>query len=140
MLLPAESCRRGHRWKLRAPGQGHADGLAGLARDLGVEVLDDGAPADVGVAVAAEIPGTADGFLRAVNSARAAAGSPPVKLDARLAPAARAHAAVTAGTHRAYRPGAGSPSAPAPAPNGGARPARTSPAAHAPRPRWWRAG
>jgi uncharacterized protein YkwD/stress response protein SCP2 len=84
VLLLAEIYRRGTAWKLRALGQGYADGLAGIARDFGVEVVEDD-PA----AVAAPDP---DGFLDLVNSVRAAAGSPPVSLDARLASAARAHA------------------------------------------------
>ncbi|WP_330285834.1 CAP domain-containing protein [Streptomyces sp. NBC_00576] len=41
VLLLAELYRRGPGWKLRALGQGYADGLAGLARDFGVEVADD---------------------------------------------------------------------------------------------------
>ncbi|MFE6396733.1 CAP domain-containing protein [Streptomyces sp. NPDC057838] len=41
VLLLAELYRRGDRWKLRALGQGYADGLAGLARDFGVEVVDE---------------------------------------------------------------------------------------------------
>ncbi|GGU23952.1 CAP domain-containing protein [Streptomyces coeruleorubidus] len=41
VLLLAELYRRGDRWKLRALGQGYADGLAGLARDFGVDVVDD---------------------------------------------------------------------------------------------------
>ncbi|WP_041939742.1 MULTISPECIES: CAP domain-containing protein [Frankia] len=39
-----EIYRRGAQWKVRAVGQGYADGLAGLARDFGVDV-DDGSPA-----------------------------------------------------------------------------------------------
>ncbi|MFF0015513.1 CAP domain-containing protein [Streptomyces sp. NPDC005374] len=41
VLLLAEIYRRGDGWKLRALGQGYADGLAGLARDFGVDVVDD---------------------------------------------------------------------------------------------------
>ncbi|MFH8283372.1 CAP domain-containing protein [Streptomyces antibioticus] len=85
VLLLAEVYRRGGVWKLRALGQGYAEGLAGLARDFGVDVLEDTAPADT-----ASDP---DGFLALVNPARAAAGSPPVAFDARLASAAREHAA-----------------------------------------------
>ena len=36
-----ELYRRGGTWKLRAVGQGWADGLAGLARDFGVDVGDE---------------------------------------------------------------------------------------------------
>ncbi|WP_329372297.1 CAP domain-containing protein [Streptomyces sp. NBC_01483] len=88
VLLLAEIYRRGTAWKLRALGQGYADGLAGIARDFGVEVVEDTAEGDP-APVAAPDP---DGFLDLVNSVRAAAGSPPVCLDARLASAARAHA------------------------------------------------
>ncbi|MFD6288441.1 CAP domain-containing protein [Streptomyces sp. NPDC060205] len=41
VLLLAEIYRRGTTWKLRALGQGYADGLAGIARDFGVEVSED---------------------------------------------------------------------------------------------------
>ncbi|PWG11451.1 stress protein [Streptomyces sp. V2] len=43
VLLLAEVYRRADAWKVRALGQGYADGLAGLARDFGVDVSDDGA-------------------------------------------------------------------------------------------------
>jgi uncharacterized protein YkwD/stress response protein SCP2 len=128
VLLLAELYRRGPAWKLRALGQGYADGLAGVARDFGVEVTEDAAPSRV---TASTTPGASrgappggrpgstpgagrgggpvvaagggpvgapagggdpDGFLGPVNSARSAAGSPPVRLDARLTAAARDHA------------------------------------------------
>jgi uncharacterized protein YkwD/stress response protein SCP2 len=41
VLLLAELYRRGGGWKLRALGQGYADGLAGLARDFGVDIAED---------------------------------------------------------------------------------------------------
>ncbi|MEW2167681.1 CAP domain-containing protein [Streptomyces sp. NPDC007084] len=128
VLLLAELYRRGTAWKLRALGQGYADGLAGVARDFGIEVTEDAdTPAASPSSPPAPVPGTghaaapvgrtptlldlgpmgaaaASGsdpaeepavreFLAAVNSARAAAGSPPVTLDSRLTSAARAHAA-----------------------------------------------
>ena len=121
VLLLAEIYRRGDGWKLRALGQGYADGLAGLARDFGVDVLDDtppDSPGPVDHGRSARVgsgsppvhstrlrPGSQptlspdpdpDGFLGLVNSARATAGSPPVSLDARLAGAARAHASAMA--------------------------------------------
>ncbi|WP_369264721.1 CAP domain-containing protein [Streptomyces sp. R35] len=108
LLLLAELYRRGTVWKLRALGQGYADGLAGIARDFGVDVTeDDATPGAVPGAVPGAARGAApgaiargapdtDGFLGLVNSARAAAGSPPVSLDARLAAAARAHASAMA--------------------------------------------
>lgn len=42
LLLAELYARPGTGWKLRAIGQGYADGLAGLARDFGVQVTDDG--------------------------------------------------------------------------------------------------
>ncbi|NUP23353.1 MAG: stress protein, partial [Streptomyces sp.] len=44
VLLLAEIYRRGDGWKLRALGQGYADGLAGIARDFGVDVVEDATP------------------------------------------------------------------------------------------------
>ncbi|MEU1184715.1 CAP domain-containing protein [Streptomyces sp. NPDC005820] len=98
VLLLAEVYRRGPSWKLRALGQGYADGLAGLARDFGVDVLDDTPTPGHGLLAPAPHTPSADpdGFLALVNPARAAAGSPPVSLDARLASAARAHASAMA--------------------------------------------
>ncbi|MCT9007961.1 CAP domain-containing protein [Streptomyces rhizosphaerihabitans] len=185
VLLLAELYRRGTAWKLRALGQGYADGLAGVARDFGVEVTEDTTPSGATASAApgggpltgrgtgpgagrGAAPGTGqssapgagtgagpgapgagqtsatragrvtaprtggtsasaagrlvparggqvrgeqvwggpvgtpdggpdtDGFLGPVNSARAAAGSPPVRLDARLTAAARDHAGAMA--------------------------------------------
>ncbi|MFI8490980.1 CAP domain-containing protein [Streptomyces rubrogriseus] len=96
VLLLLEFYRRGEGWKVRALGQGYADGLAGLVRDFGVEVTDD-APPEPATAPEPPTPGTdSDGFLDLVNSARAAAGSPAVRSDPRLRSAARAHAAAMA--------------------------------------------
>ena len=97
VLLLAELYRRGDRWKLRALGQGYADGLAGLARDFGVDIVDDTSPTVPASASAAPDP---DGFLPLVNSARATAGSPPLSLDARLMSAARVHAGAMAAAGR----------------------------------------
>ncbi|MFJ4720237.1 CAP domain-containing protein [Streptomyces luteogriseus] len=97
VLLLAELYRRGDRWKLRALGQGYADGLAGLARDFGVDVVDETSPAVPAGPSAAPDP---DGFLPLVNSARATAGSPPLSLDVRLMSAAREHAAAMAAAGR----------------------------------------
>ncbi|MCP9993813.1 CAP domain-containing protein [Streptomyces albogriseolus] len=118
VLLLAEIYRRGDGWKLRALGQGYADGLAGLARDFGVDVEDDEgavstrtAPVVTGRAPVspgttpqaaprthpvlpprpAAPPSAGDDFLTLVNSARRGAGSPPVSHDGRLAEAAREH-------------------------------------------------
>ncbi|MEV7787631.1 TerD family protein [Streptomyces sp. NPDC088106] len=43
-VLLTELYRRGPAWKLRAIGQGYADGLAGLATDFGIEVAKDETP------------------------------------------------------------------------------------------------
>ncbi|MGW5866597.1 CAP domain-containing protein [Streptomyces sp. NPDC055239] len=111
VLLLAEIYRRGTGWKLRAIGQGYADGLAGVARDFGVDVAQDEspqpqqpspsaagqhAPAPAGAPMPMPRPSAApdpDGFLPLINAARASAGAPPVTLDARLTAAASAHAA-----------------------------------------------
>ncbi|UGQ13619.1 CAP domain-containing protein [Yinghuangia sp. ASG 101] len=45
VLLLAELYARGGAWKIRALGQGYAEGLAGIARDFGVDVIDEPAPA-----------------------------------------------------------------------------------------------
>ncbi len=87
VLLVAEVYRRGGAWRLRAVGQGYADGLAGLARDFGVEVDDDGTGgADPHDAVCAAV-------VTATNAERAKHRLPPLTADARLAAAAQAHSA-----------------------------------------------
>ena len=43
-LLCVEIYRRGGQWKVRAVGQGYADGLAGIATDFGITVEDDAPP------------------------------------------------------------------------------------------------
>ncbi|MFE7033776.1 CAP domain-containing protein [Streptomyces sp. NPDC057621] len=118
VLLLAEIYRRGTTWKLRALGQGYADGLAGIARDFGVEVAEDtdtGPGQGTGAAAASRTTGAGagagadphtDGFLALVNSARAAVGSAAVVLDGRLTAAARAHAADMAARGRLGSEGA----------------------------------
>ncbi|MFF4474994.1 CAP domain-containing protein [Streptomyces sp. NPDC001599] len=96
VLLLVEFYRRGEGWKVRALGQGYADGLAGLARDFGVEVTDDAPPAPDTAPKPPTPDADPDGFLDLVNSARAAVGSPAVRTDPRLRSAARAHAAAMA--------------------------------------------
>jgi uncharacterized protein YkwD/stress response protein SCP2 len=107
LLLAELYPRAGTGWKLRAIGQGYADGLAGLARDFGVDVTDDGGHGGTGTGTEAAVPAPRspgprpaavsvspadDRFLQLVNSARAQAGSPHVALDPRLLTAARSHA------------------------------------------------
>ena len=74
----AEVYRRGTGWKLRALGAGYADGLAGLAREFGVEVDDDE-------------PGLAGQCVAESNRRRAEHGLAPLAVDARLTAAAVAH-------------------------------------------------
>ncbi|MEU0954620.1 CAP domain-containing protein [Streptomyces niveus] len=91
VLLLAEIYRRGGRWKLRALGQGYADGLAGVARDFGIEVAEDSAPPAASTPAVPPVPD--DGMVALVNAERSRSGAPPVTADARLAAAARAHCA-----------------------------------------------
>ncbi|MBB5119243.1 stress protein [Streptomyces eurocidicus] len=116
VLLLAELYRRGTGWKLRALGQGYAEGLAGVARDFGIEVAEEvveeageegggaghggaygDAARDRGTPHGAtpHPPGTPEeaGLLALVAAERARAGARSVTADARLSAAARAHAA-----------------------------------------------
>ncbi|MFI9310830.1 CAP domain-containing protein [Streptomyces triculaminicus] len=90
VLLLAELYARDGGWKIRALGQGYADGLAGIARDFGIDVVEDEADAGADGAGGFGGPG---GLLALVNSERSRAGVRPLAVDARLAAAARAHAA-----------------------------------------------
>lgn len=87
VLLLAEIYRRGGGWKLRALGQGYADGLAGIARDFGIEVAPDDDARDTGLTAL-------------INAERARAGAPPVTADARLTSAAQAHCTAMAAKGR----------------------------------------
>ncbi|MFB7473744.1 TerD family protein [Kitasatospora sp. NPDC056184] len=71
-LIVVEVYRRNGAWKVRAVGQGYADGLAGIATDFGVSVDDQSAaaPAPAAAAPAAAPP---------------AAPAPPTPVDPRLA-------------------------------------------------------
>jgi uncharacterized protein YkwD len=84
VALLAEVYRRAGAWRVRAVGQGYADGLAGLARDFGVDVTDDRpAPPDDHGALAEVVTRT--------NAERARHGLRPLTVEARLARAAQAH-------------------------------------------------
>ncbi|MFF6782990.1 CAP domain-containing protein [Streptomyces sp. NPDC012510] len=122
VLLLAELYHKETGWKVRALGQGYADGLAGVARDFGVDVIEEasapGPRSGRGAAPrsapprerdqpprARAVPTStpthdSDGFLALVNSIRATAGSPPVSLNRRLTTAARAHATAMAAQGR----------------------------------------
>lgn len=87
VLQVAELYRHGPGWKLRALGAGYADGLAGLARDFGVDVDEEPAqrpapedPAGVRVAVVA-----------LSNRERSGRGLAALAPEPRLGAAAQAH-------------------------------------------------
>jgi uncharacterized protein YkwD/stress response protein SCP2 len=71
----AEIYRRNAQWKLRAIGQGYSDGLAGLARDFGVDVIDEPEPARV-IQWTAQ-PLAAETFPGLPTPPPAAPGAPP---------------------------------------------------------------
>ncbi|WP_066944130.1 CAP domain-containing protein [Streptomyces lushanensis] len=119
VLLLAEIYRRGAGWKLRALGQGYADGLAGIARDFGVEVTEEAtAPAGPPPPSAARAHGGPAGralftgsgeareFAELVRAERLRAGVPAVALDGRLSAAAQVHAAAMAAQRRLGAEGA----------------------------------
>ncbi|TCR16450.1 CAP domain-containing protein [Streptomyces sp. BK205] len=85
VLLLAEIYRRGDGWKLRALGQGYADGLGGLARDFGVEVAD-GTPATTRTAASVPYSGPAASPTPAAPPAPWAPPAPPGPPAPRLAP------------------------------------------------------
>jgi len=69
-LVVVEVYRRGSEWKVRAVGQGYANGLAGIATDFGVSVEDEGTSA---------APAAASAPSSAPSSAPAAAPSRPAE-------------------------------------------------------------
>ena len=108
VALLVEIYRRAGAWRVRAVGQGYADGLAGLARDFGVDVADDvppdglnrdGRSARGARAVrdqgshGTDAAGPLGEVVEQTNAERARRGLPPLALDARLAAAAQAHSA-----------------------------------------------
>jgi stress response protein SCP2 len=80
-----EVYRRAGLWRLRAIGQGYADGLGGLVRDFGVDVAEEAAP------VVPDAIGPLGEVVAATNVERARHGLPALTVDARLAAAAQAH-------------------------------------------------
>ncbi|WP_250287280.1 MULTISPECIES: CAP domain-containing protein [unclassified Frankia] len=106
VLLLAEIYQREAGWKIRALGQGYSDGLAGLVRDFGVQVDDDGAapagppvippPAPARPAASPAAGGDISGgmvpqVVALVNAERGRAGQRPLTADACLALAAQRH-------------------------------------------------
>lgn len=57
-LVVVEVYRRGGAWKVRAVGQGYANGLAGIATDFGVSVDEPAAPAATSAPAAPPLPAT----------------------------------------------------------------------------------
>jgi stress response protein SCP2 len=80
----AEVYRRNGQWRLRAIGQGYADGLGGLVRDFGIDVAEEAAPV-------VDATGPLGEVVAATNVERARHGLPALTVDARLAAAAQAH-------------------------------------------------
>lgn len=76
VVLLAEVYARNGAWRVRAVGQGYADGLAGLARDFGVDVAGSSLTEEV---------------LAATNAERARHRLAPLTADPRLATAAQRH-------------------------------------------------
>jgi stress response protein SCP2 len=89
VALLVEVYRRAGAWRVRAVGQGYADGLAGLARDFGVDVADDAAPPSA----APPSAGPLGEVVELTNAERVRHGLRPLTVDGRLSAAAQAHSA-----------------------------------------------
>ncbi|MFG2460174.1 CAP domain-containing protein [Streptomyces sp. NPDC048523] len=111
VLLLAEIYRRGDGWKLRALGQGYADGLAGLARDFGVDVVDD-TPTPATPYASLTAPGT-----RRATAPPAAAGAHPDTVPPARSPSASRTGPAAPAPARATSTAPGAPPAAAPAPD-----------------------
>ncbi|WP_344552965.1 TerD family protein [Kitasatospora saccharophila] len=74
-LVVVEVYRRGTEWKVRAVGQGYADGLAGIATDFGVSV-EERTPA-AAAATAPEAPPVPPAAPQAPGTAPRGAATPP---------------------------------------------------------------
>lgn len=81
-----EVYRRNGLWRLRAIGQGYADGLAGLVRDFGVDVAEERVP-DLPTADT----GPTDEVVTLTNAERAQHGLGPLTAHARLSAIAQTH-------------------------------------------------
>lgn len=97
----AEIYLRNNQWKLRAIGQGYTDGLAGIARDFGVDVIDDPVAPQVERWTAQPLPpepppaslGSAplDEVVRLTNIERGKHGLHALRAQPQLAQAAQLH-------------------------------------------------
>lgn len=99
-LVVVEVYQRGGVWKVRAVGQGYANGLAGIATDFGVSVEDEPAPAAAAAPVAPPMP-------PAPPAPPAPAAYPPSPWLGAATPAAAPPAPVAAPAPAAPAPGAG---------------------------------
>jgi stress response protein SCP2 len=81
-----EIYRRNGEWRLRAIGQGYADGLAGLVRDFGVDVAEESVPAleDADAGPTAEV-------VTLTNVERGRHGLRPLTVHPRLTAMAQTH-------------------------------------------------
>ncbi|AXE25874.1 TerD family protein [Streptomyces globosus] len=87
-LVVVEVYRRGGAWKVRAVGQGYADGLAGIATDFGVSVEEEpAAPADRPAAPAPLPPAPVSPPVTVPPPAPAPAGPVPAAPPAAPSPA-----------------------------------------------------
>ncbi|MFE4361771.1 TerD family protein [Kitasatospora sp. NPDC056800] len=77
-LIVVEVYQRGGAWKVRAVGQGYADGLAGIATDFGVTVDDSPAPAPAAPVAAAAPPVPPAPMDRTIQLPTAPPAAPPV--------------------------------------------------------------
>ncbi|WJY42787.1 TerD family protein [Streptomyces sp. P9-2B-2] len=93
-LVVVEIYRRAGAWKVRAVGQGYANGLAGIATDFGVSVEEPAAPAAAPQAPAAPAaPQTPPAPPAAAPAAPTGQWGPPTGAPAPVAPPAPAAAA-----------------------------------------------
>jgi len=97
VALLAEVYQRAGVWRVRAVGQGYTDGLAGLARDFGVDVAEESVAEESAAEEdhhegAPDTSSLAEVVIR-TNAERARHGLRPLTVDARLARAAQAHSA-----------------------------------------------
>ncbi|MFI6445244.1 TerD family protein [Kitasatospora sp. NPDC050543] len=93
-LIVVEVYRRGGVWKVRAVGQGYADGLAGIATDFGVRIEEEPAPAAASPAAAQPAPAQPAAPVQA-TSAPAAPSQAPAMPPAPPAPPAAAAPSLT---------------------------------------------
>jgi stress response protein SCP2 len=91
VLQLAEFYRRNGQWRLRSIGQGYADGLAGIARDFGVVVDDDGTGGDAPAAGSGAEAELLAEVVRLTNRERTSRGLGALATDSRLARAAHVH-------------------------------------------------